>query len=101
MVWFGASLPVTKNLHIGLSQFMTFSSFTYNNEILLENFDTSTQNQVGNYFNSSLNGLYSNIGFATKIGILLNTKRHNFGFTITTPTYFRINKSGSLKQYVC
>ena len=95
---FGASLPIGKNLHFGLSQFMTFASFTYKNEILLEDFDTSTQNQVGDYFNSSINGLYSNIGFATKIGVLFDTNRHDFGFTITTPTYFRINKSGSLNS---
>ena len=95
---FGASLPISKSVHFGFSQFMTFSSFTYKNEILLEDFDTSTQNQVGDYFNSSINGLYSNIAFITKIGILFDTERHDFGFTITTPTYFRINKNGSLNS---
>lgn len=97
---FGTSISVAKNMYVGISQFLSIADYTYNNEILLERFDLSSVNPSENYFNSVLNGRYRNTAFITKLGFLYDTKKHDFGVTITTPAYFRITKSGNVKSTV-
>ena len=100
--WYGIGMSIKLNakLHFGFSHFMSLASTSYRYDILNETVDDSSPNQEIEYFNASLNSTYSNIGFITKIGILYDTEKHDIGFTITTPTFFRLRKSGNFNQSI-
>lgn len=99
--WYGlgTSFKLKPNLYVGFTQFLSIARFSYRNEILTETRDVNTNlNEPTNYFQSYTNSNYSNLEFITKIGLIYNTEKHDFGFTITTPTYLRFLKNGDFNQ---
>ncbi len=99
--WYGlgTSFELKPKLHLGVSQFVSISKFSYKNNILLEAIDLSLDtNQQTKYFNSSLDSSYNNLGLITKVGLLYDTKKHDLGLTITTPTFLRFVKGGSFNK---
>ena len=95
--WFGlgSNIQFGPNLYFGLSQFVRSFKFSYGNSVFLEELDVNQNNQLIQFFDFRFDGTYSNIGFVTKIGFLLDTDAHDVGFTITSPTYLRFRKSGN------
>ncbi len=79
--WYGvgSNLKLKPNFYIGLSQFLSNSSFSYRNRALFQELNTSQGNQLVRYFDSNFVGNYSNLGLVTRFGILLNTHKHNLG----------------------
>lgn len=99
--WFGigTSHEINPKMHLGLSQFLSVADFSYENNILIEQFDLSTNTtSSNNFFNSRQNSNYGNIGFITKLGFLYDSENHDFGFTVTTPTYLRLRQSGDFSS---
>lgn len=96
--WYGlgSNLKLGPNLYVGLSQFLSSSRFNYRNSTLLQELDRSQNDQLNRFFDSKFDGAYSNIGFITRLGLLFDTDKHDLGFTLTTPTYLRLNKGGDL-----
>jgi len=96
--WFGigANLKLKENLYIGWSQFMSSARFSYKKNSLFEEINLAEDNQLIRYTESDFDGAYSNFGFISKIGVVYNADRHDFGFTITTPKYFRFIKGGDV-----
>ena len=96
--WFGVgtNFKLNPNLYLGVSEFVSIARFTYNNTILLEELDVNQNNRLSRYFNSTFDGTYRNMSFITKLGLLLDTDKHDLGITITTPAYLRTFKSGEL-----
>ena len=96
--WFGmgSSFKLATNLYIGLSSFLSLAHFSYNNKVLLETRETGTSNPPDRFFDSTLESNYRNIGFISKAGLLYDSERHDIGFTITTPKYLRLRKSGNI-----
>lgn len=95
--WFGlgSNIQFGPNLYFGLSQFVRSFKFSYRNSLFLEDLDVSQNNELIRFFDFKFDGSYSNIGFVTKIGFLLDTNVHDVGFTITSPTYLRFRRSGN------
>lgn len=91
---FGTSFKLADNFHFGVSQFLSNADYKYKNKIALERTDSVNNNNVTNFFDYNVEANYGNLGFITKIGFSLDTKQHDLGLTITTPTYFRFSKSG-------
>ncbi|WP_299709478.1 hypothetical protein [uncultured Tenacibaculum sp.] len=95
--WFGvgSSFNIAPKMHLGLSQFLTVADFSYGNNILIEQFDMTNNSATSNsFFNAQQNSIYGDIGFITKLGFLYDSADHDFGVTITTPKYLRVNSYG-------
>lgn len=99
--WFGlgTNFKISPKVYLGLSQFLSIARFSYRNTILVEELDVS-DNSLNRFFNSAFQGAYGNISSITKLGLLLDTDRHDLGVTITTPTYLRTGKSGELFRVI-
>lgn len=99
--WFGlgTSIQLNPKLHFGLTQFVSVAKFFYRYDILTETRDISTDaNEPIEYFKSSLNSNYSNMGFVTKVGFLFDSEKHDIGVTITTPTFLRLVSGGDFNR---
>lgn len=94
--WFGlgTNFKLGPKLYFGVSQFVRNFDFSYRNRVFSEELDVNQTNQLTQFFDFNFDGSYGNIGAVTKIGFLLDTKVHDIGFTVTTPTYLRLIKGG-------
>ena len=99
--WYGigTSFELTQNLHFGVSQFVSIVNYSYQIQVLTETTDVNLNpDEPTDYFNSSTNGNYDNVGLITKIGLIYDTEKHDIGLTITTPTYLHVLKGGDFNQ---
>lgn len=99
--WYGigTSFELTQNLHFGVSQFVSIANYSYQIQVLKQTTDVNLNPaEPTDYFNSSTNGNYDNVGLITKIGLIYDTEKHDIGLTITTPTYLHFLKGGDFNQ---
>ncbi len=99
--WFGigTNFELINKLHIGFSQFVSAAKYTYHTDVLVQlTSTTQNSNQPFQYFNSYLNSAYSNITLVSKLGLLYDTEKHDFGLTVTTPAFLRFNRGGNFNQ---
>ncbi len=94
----GGSFIINKNMAIGLSQFVSTASYTYNYTLSHSTFGVTSAQPTTHFEDRVLSSYANKFSFVTKVGFHFQFPNHNIGLVVKTPNYLRMLKRGSYER---